>query len=99
MGAPVKVPATVLQDYVGEYELAPGFKIAVTREGDNLFGQATGQDRFQLFARGEQEFFLRVVEARVEFQRDAQGKVTSLILFQGGQTIPGRRTSPPTPSP
>jgi hypothetical protein len=92
--APVKVPEAVLQDYVGEYELAPGFKIAVTREGSNLYGQATGQDRFQMFPRGEQEFFLRVVQARIEFQRDAEGKVTSLVLFQGGQTLPGRRTSP-----
>ena len=88
---PVQVPETVLQDYVGEYELAPAFTIVVTREGTRLFGQATGQDRFQMFPRNETEFFLRVVEARVEFQRDAAGKVTGMVLYQGGQTIPGKR--------
>ena len=98
---PVIVPEKTLEDYVGEYELAPQFKIVVTREGTNLYGQATGQERFQMFPRNEREFFLRVVEARIEFQRDATGKVTGMVLYQGGQTIPGRRasTSPPTPSP
>ena len=97
--APIQVAETVLQDYVGEYELAPAFNIVVTREGTNLYGQATGQDRFPLFPRNDREFFLRVVEARIEFQRDAAGKVTGLVLYQGGQTIPGRRTSPPQTSP
>jgi D-alanyl-D-alanine-carboxypeptidase/D-alanyl-D-alanine-endopeptidase len=97
--AAVVVPEKVLQEYVGGYELAPGFSIAVTREGTRLFGQATGQGRFEMFARSETEFFLRVVEARIEFQRDPSGQVTSLVLYQGGQTIPGRRTSPPAPSP
>jgi CubicO group peptidase (beta-lactamase class C family) len=87
----VQVPENVLQDYVGEYELAPAFTIVVTREGTSLFGQATGQDRFQMFPRNETEFFLRVVEARVEFKRDAAGKVTGMVLYQGGQTIPGKR--------
>lgn len=91
---PVQVPETVLQDYVGEYELAPAFSIVVTREGANLYGQATGQDRFQMFPRNEREFFLRVVEARVEFQRDAAGKVSGMVLYQGGQTIPGKKKPP-----
>ena len=96
---PAQVPESVLQEYVGSYELTPAFSIVVTREGTSLYGQATGQERFQMFAKDEMEFFLRVVEARIEFQRGSDGTVTGLVLFQGGRTIPGRKTSPPAPSP
>jgi len=74
----VQVGAAVLEPYVGEYELSPTFKIAVTREGSRLFVQATGQPRFEIFAQSESEFFLKVVDARITFQKD------SLILHQGG---------------
>jgi D-alanyl-D-alanine-carboxypeptidase/D-alanyl-D-alanine-endopeptidase len=96
---PVSVPDSVLPEYVGDYELAPGFSIVVTREETRLYGQATGQDRFQMFPRGGDEFILRVVAARIVFQRDAAGRVIGMVLYQGGREIPGRKASPPTPSP
>jgi CubicO group peptidase (beta-lactamase class C family) len=74
----VQVDAAVLEPYVGEYELTPAFKIAVTREGARLFAQATGQPRFEIFAQSESEFFLKVVDARITFLKDG------LILHQGG---------------
>lgn len=79
--APVKelqIDPAVLERYVGEYQMAPTFKITVTREGSRLFVQATGQPRFEVFAQSESEFSLKVVEARVTFQKD------SLILHQSG---------------
>ena len=81
----------VLERYVGEYQLAPTFSIVVTREGSSLFGQATNQPRFQLFAEKEDAFFLRVVDARVTFTKDASGAVTGLVLHQNQQDMPGRR--------
>jgi hypothetical protein len=68
----------VLEQYVGEYELAPTFKITVTREGSHLFVQATAQPRFEIFAQSESEFFLKVVDAQVTFSKDG------LILHQNG---------------
>jgi hypothetical protein len=46
--------------------------------------QITGQPKFPLFAESENHFFLKVVDAQVEFVKDAQGKVTHLIIHQGG---------------
>ncbi len=83
--ATTQVDPKILDTYVGEYELAPGFTITVTRVGDNLFGQATGQAEFQLYAQSPSKFFLKVVEAQVEFFKDANGKVTHLILYQNGE--------------
>jgi CubicO group peptidase (beta-lactamase class C family) len=80
----IKVDPKSLDEYAGEYQLAPGFTITVTREGDRLMGQATGQMKFELFAESQTKFFLKAVDAQVTFVRDASGKVTHLILHQGG---------------
>ncbi len=43
----------ILPTYVGEYQLNEAFSIVVTHEGGQLFGQATGQDKFPMFAESE----------------------------------------------
>ncbi len=83
-------PRTVA-DYTGEYELKPGFSIAVTAEKDQLFLQATGQPKIQAFPSSETEFFLKDVEAQITFVKDAQGRVTQLVLHQGGNDAPARK--------
>ncbi|MBK9489466.1 MAG: DUF3471 domain-containing protein [Haliscomenobacter sp.] len=84
------VEESVLESYVGVYELAPNFTITITRTGSQLFGQATGQGQFELFAKSATEFFLKVVEAKVTFSVK-DGKVESMTLFQGGQVMPGKK--------
>lgn len=85
------VSPDVLKQYVGEYELAPGFSITVTVENDKMFGQATGQSKFELFAEKEYLFFLKVVDAKIEFVKDEKGAVKRLILYQNGQEMPGNK--------
>jgi serine-type D-Ala-D-Ala carboxypeptidase/endopeptidase len=87
----MKADPAVLETYIGEYELAPGFSIKVTRDGDHLYAQATNQPRFEIFAAKENEFFLKVVEARITFTKDASGQVASLTLHQNGKDIPGKK--------
>ncbi len=87
-----KVEETTLEQYIGEYQLAPGFSIAVTKEGQRLFAQATGQGKNELFAESATKFFLKVVDAQVEFQKNGSGQVDKLILYQGGQKIEGKKT-------
>jgi CubicO group peptidase (beta-lactamase class C family) len=96
MGVEISVPQVyvsenILQTYEGTYELTPNFKIVITREGPQLYGQATSQPRFDLYAKTETEFYLKVVDARIEFNINADGSVKSLTLFQGGQVIEGTR--------
>jgi hypothetical protein len=81
----------MLQSYVGEYELVPGFTIKITLDGAKLFAQATGQPAFELFAEKEGEFFLKVVDAQISFSKDASGAVTGLILHQNGANQNGRK--------
>ncbi len=47
--------------------------------------QATNQPKFEVFPESETKFFLRVVDAQLTFVKDAAtGKVTHIILHQGG---------------
>ena len=81
----------MLERYVGEYQLAPGFSITVTRDGQQLFGQGTGQPQFEMFAESETKFFLKVTDAQIEFHVDGDGPAGSITLFQAGQEVPGTR--------
>jgi CubicO group peptidase (beta-lactamase class C family) len=82
----VTVPADVMAQYVGVYALdtMPAFKLTVTLEGGQLHMQATGQQKFPIFAESQTKFFLKVVDAQVSFVPAAEGKPAHLILHQGG---------------
>ncbi len=86
-----KVDPATYDDYAGVYELQPGFTLTITREGDRLFGQATGQQRVELFPESKDRFFLKVVDAKLSFVRGKDGAVKQVILHQGGRDVPGRR--------
>ena len=85
------VDSAMLASYVGNYQLAPTFSIAITQQGNKLFGQATNQPAFELFAEARDKFFLKVVDAQVSFQRSDKGEVEQLILHQNGRDMPGKR--------
>ncbi|HEX4954663.1 MAG TPA: serine hydrolase [Thermoanaerobaculia bacterium] len=87
----VKVDSALFDVYAGSYELAPGFNLVVTREGDQLFVQPTGQSKAELFAQSELEFFLKVADVRITFERPADGKASGLVLHQAGRDVPAKR--------
>lgn len=87
----IDVQPDILQRYVGRYQLAPAFIFEVTFKDNALYGQATGQQMVRLWPESETSFFLKEVDAQIEFVRDAQGNTTGLVLHQNGQNIPGSR--------
>lgn len=91
--APVvrELPVAVLDTFVGRYELAPTFVIDITRDGNSMYGQATGQPRFSLQATGDSEFMVKEVQAQLKFEKNADGSVKGLVLNQNGRAIPGKR--------
>ncbi|WP_128892943.1 serine hydrolase [Erythrobacter sp. HKB08] len=80
-----------LGEYLGTYALAPTFKITITQDENGLVAQATNQPAFPLFKESEDMFFLKVVDAKVRFDRDEDGAITGLTLFQNGAEMPGAR--------
>ena len=87
----IELPVEVLERYVGVYQLAPTFSIAITLDDGALFGQATGQQRLPIFPEAETDFFLRVVDAQITFDVGADGSVTGMVFHQNGQSVPGRK--------
>lgn len=78
----IELPPEELEAYVGRYVLGP-VRFTVTRETRGLFVQLTGQPKAQVFASAKDEFFYKIVEARISFVRE-EGRVVALILHQGG---------------
>jgi CubicO group peptidase (beta-lactamase class C family) len=89
--APIEVsrlPAEALEDYLGDFQLAPGAILSVTRDGDRLLAQLTGQPAIEIYPEGTDRFIYTVVEAAIEFNRDDSGNVNSLTLHQNGAALP-----------
>ena len=80
--AVVEVDPAVYDDYAGVYQLNEDVVFTVTRQGDRLFVQLTGQPRFEVFAESETTYFYRVVDAQITFGRGEDGSVDHLVLHQ-----------------
>lgn len=88
----VAVDPATFDALAGVYTLAPGFELAITRDGNSLFAQLTGQDRSEIFPEAADRFFFKDVDAQIEFVRAApDGPVTALVLRQGGEVLTAPR--------
>jgi len=90
-GKTAKVDAAVYDNYVGDYEIAPNFILTVTKEGEKLFGQATGQGKIEFEPVSETDFVVPIINGQVLFEKDAAGKVSGLTLVQNGQRIKAKK--------
>jgi hypothetical protein len=87
----IQVSPQLLARYAGTYGLGPGVDVTMTVEGGRLMTQITGQPKFELFAESETKFFLKIIDAQVEFFTDASGAVTHLVIYQGGRDTKATR--------
>ena len=87
----ITVDTETLESYVGKYELAPGFILTVSRDGNQLKAQATGQGDFPVFPKTQNVFYYKIVEAQLTFNKNGEGPVESVTLHQGGRDIVGKK--------
>lgn len=83
----VALDATTLHDYVGKYQFSFGAVLEVTLSGNQLSAQLTGQPSFPIYPDAKDQFFYKVVDARLTYERDAAGKVVDVVLHQNGQDM------------
>jgi CubicO group peptidase (beta-lactamase class C family) len=81
------ISAEALKRFAGVYELQPGVNLTITLAGDHLTAQLTGQPQLRLYAASARKFFLKEVDAQVDFAEDASGKVTGATIHQGGHDL------------
>ena len=83
----IDVSTKVCARYVGRYKIdeATTFDIAYANEEKTLLTvQLSGQPVFAIFPESETLWFLKVVEADIEFAVDQNGTCTALTLIQDG---------------
>jgi len=91
----VKVDPKIYDAYVGEYETAPGLVFTVTRQGDKLMGQSTGEKRLhELLPQNETTFFIKGDPDLNIFVKDEKGQVTHVIFRSlDGREIKAKKIS------
>jgi CubicO group peptidase (beta-lactamase class C family) len=89
----IALPKPMLEKYVGTYEVAAGANMWIRLQDDHLTTQLAGQPQLPIFAESEAKFFLKAVDAQIEFVNDASGEVTAAILHQNGRDLNAARTS------
>jgi hypothetical protein len=87
----VKIDPRVYDNYCGDYLLSPDLTFSFFRQGDQLWLEATGRGKMQVFPMSETEFFFKGIDARFHFILDKDGKAQSVLLNDGGEEMAGPR--------
>jgi D-alanyl-D-alanine-carboxypeptidase/D-alanyl-D-alanine-endopeptidase len=82
----IALDAAVLNDYAGKYQFSFGMFDVMLMNG-RLEAQLTGQPAAPIFASAKDKFFYKIVDAQLDFERDAEGKVVAVILRQNGRNM------------
>ena len=83
-GGAVDVSAEVYDLWEGSYVMASGATLTVSRDGGQLFVQLTGQPQFEVFPLSPTRYFLKVVDAEVEFTAGDDGRGRTVVIYQNG---------------
>jgi hypothetical protein len=76
----ITVSPQVLASYAGEYELGSGRQVVMTVVRDMLFVQGLNEPKLPLLAQTATQFLSTATPTGFEFVKDAQGKVTHVIV-------------------
>lgn len=74
----------LLDNYVGQYRFGEFAVLDITREGNQLFAQTSGDLRHQVTAESETEFAIRALGAQMRFITDGRSQASSLVTHQHG---------------
>ena len=70
--------------YVGAYHFASGAIVTFWRDGNHIISRIWGQPAVEMFPTTENEYFLKVVDARLMFSNAADGSA-QVLLYQNNQ--------------
>jgi CubicO group peptidase (beta-lactamase class C family) len=82
-----KVDPKILDGYTSSYslQLAPNVVVTITRDGNQLYAQLTGQEKLGIFPSSDRDFFFRDIDVQLTFEAGEDGKATRVIIHQGGR--------------
>jgi hypothetical protein len=92
----VLVNPQVLATYAGNYELAPGRTFTVSVRAGLLFIQGLNEPKVPLVAQSDTQFMSTATPTGFEFAKDAQGRITHVIVRgNAGDQKAVRKDAPP----
>ena len=80
----IAIDPRLIDRYVGRY-LNDKLEMTASREGDQLFVQVTGYNRYPVYPYTDHDFFATVLPAQISFVADQAGKASQLIRHQRGK--------------
>ncbi|MES2892303.1 MAG: serine hydrolase [Bacteroidota bacterium] len=80
-----------LNQYTGNFQIPNVGVLMITSGSDKLYAQLGGQAKYQVFPSSKDEFFWKIVEARLKFNRTEKGEVNEAVIYQNGQELKGSR--------
>jgi hypothetical protein len=95
----IRLKPELLASYAGVYEIAQGREIVVTATGDLLFIQGLNEPKLPLLVQSETQFMSTATPTGFEFVKDAQGKVTQLLVRGDGGALRAVRKGTAAPAP
>jgi CubicO group peptidase (beta-lactamase class C family) len=87
----IQLSADSLPKFTGIYEIAPSANAIVTTAKGKLLVEFPGDSPHELLAESATRFFSRTVDGQLDFQLDAKGVVTGVVLHIDGETHPAKR--------
>lgn len=83
----VKLSNDALKKFVGQYDFDKKHHVYITLENNQLQMEAPqgGLPKSPLFADDETNFYLKIINARIEFIKDTSGNITQLIAHYMGK--------------
>ena len=79
-----KLSQVQLDALSGNYEIQKGFELKIWSDNGNIFAQATGQTVVPLFAENEIMLFAKLIDVKLQFEKNRQGKITCLYILKNG---------------
>jgi len=76
----IRLKPELLATYAGVYEVGRGREVVITAVGDMLFVKGLNEPKLPLLAQSETQFMSTANPTGYEFIKDAQGKVTHLMV-------------------
>jgi CubicO group peptidase (beta-lactamase class C family) len=88
----VSVSSATLTDYAGTYQMTPTLNNVIAIKDGHLTTKLGKQPELDLFAESDTKFFLKAVDAEIEFFRDpTTHAVNRLVIYQGGTQHEGKK--------
>ena len=83
-GSEIVLEPEIMDRYAGHYRLGPGRLLTLTRDGDHLMAQVTGEPALPFVPEGDRTFVSKARNARITLDTEPDGRPTGLILYRDG---------------